>query len=83
MAEALRRTEKAMFVICECYDETSPRMSNARDWMIKNTNVRPMTPQELLNEIEAIEFDSLWNFIVNNNAKKLAERLCKHLRLFL
>lgn len=79
MAEALRRTEKAMFVICECYDETSPRMSNARDWMIKNTNVRPMTPQELLNEIEAIEFDSLWNFIVNNNAKKLAERLCKNL----
>ena len=79
MAEALRRTEKAMFVICECYNETSPRMSNARDWMIKNTNARPMTPQELLNEIEAIEFDSLWNFIVNNNAKKLAERLCKNL----
>lgn len=82
MAEALKRTKKAELVIWEHYIETSQQFSTARDWMIKNTNFRPITPQELLNEIEAIEFDSLWDFIVNNNAKKLAERLCKQLHYF-
>lgn len=82
MAEALKRTKKAELVIWENYIETSQQFSTARDWMIKNTNFRPITPQELLNEIEAIEFDSLWDFIVNNNAKKLAERLCKQLHYF-
>lgn len=92
MAEALRRTEKAVFVICNCCIETSPRWSEYRGLPLNikqfvpqelwnKIEVKPVTPQELLNEIEAIEFDSLWNFIVNNNAKKLAERLCKHLRL--